>query len=63
MQKRNLFVYCAKTATFPLAACYTFALSKNIFLKTKELLSNRKGLQQLVTRSAGTVGFIYFFKT
>ena len=25
MQKRNLFVYCVKTATFPLAACYTLA--------------------------------------
>ena len=38
MQKRNLFVYCAKTATFPLAACYTFALSKNIFLRQKNYL-------------------------
>ena len=35
MQKRNLFVYCAKTATFPLAAYYTFALLKNIFLRQK----------------------------
>ena len=41
MQKRNLFVYCAKTATFPLAACYTFAQLKNIFLKTEEQKNKR----------------------
>ena len=48
MQKRNLFVYCAKTATFPLAACYTLArlfnlntLLKNNFLKTKEQKNKR----------------------
>ena len=42
MQKRNLFVYCAKTATFPLAACYTLArlfnlntLLKDIYLRHK----------------------------
>ena len=48
MQKRNLFVYCVKTATLSLAACYTLArlfnlntLLKEYLFKTKEQKNKR----------------------
>ena len=42
MQKRNLFVYCVKTATFPLVACYTLARLFNLNTQLKDIYLRHK---------------------